>query len=62
MKAALYFGVLASAALGFASAAEVQIDVTQRVKCDRKTQKGDSVEMHYHGSLADTGAKFDASA
>ncbi|KAK7961894.1 fkbp-type peptidyl-prolyl [Apiospora aurea] len=52
--------LVASAAVG-AMAAELKIEVTQAVDCDRKTKKGDAVEMHYKGTLAANGNKFDAS-
>ena len=60
MKAALLLSLVAST-IGFVAAAELQIDVTLPVECERKTQKGDKVSMHYHGKLAETGKKFDAS-
>ncbi|KAK0387145.1 hypothetical protein NLU13_5458 [Sarocladium strictum] len=60
MKAALFFSLVAST-MGFVAAAELKVDVTVPVECERKTQKGDTVSMHYHGKLADTGKKFDAS-
>ncbi|KAJ5805520.1 FK506-binding protein 2 [Penicillium sp. IBT 35674x] len=44
-----------------AVAAELGIEVTHKVECDRKTQKGDKVSMHYRGTLAADGSKFDAS-
>ncbi|KAI0402881.1 hypothetical protein F4802DRAFT_336526 [Xylaria palmicola] len=52
--------LLASAAVG-ALASELKIDVTYPVECDRKTKKGDSIEVHYRGTLAANGNKFDAS-
>ncbi len=52
--------LLASAAAG-ALASDLNIDVTLPVECDRKTQKGDSIEVHYRGTLASNGNKFDAS-
>lgn len=61
MKAALYLSVLASAAVGLVAAEELKVDVTHAVKCDRKTQNGDKIAMHYKGTLADSGKKFDAS-
>ncbi|KAF4993013.1 hypothetical protein F66182_16501 [Fusarium sp. NRRL 66182] len=44
-----------------ATAAELQIDVTNPVECKRKTTNGDTVKMHYRGTLADSGKQFDAS-
>jgi FK506-binding protein 2 len=61
MKSTAWFAALASAAIGFAAADELKIEKTQTVQCERKTVKGDMVSMHYHGTLADTGNKFDAS-
>ncbi|KAI1264874.1 hypothetical protein F5Y18DRAFT_417437 [Xylariaceae sp. FL1019] len=53
-------GLLASAAVG-ALAADLQIDVTAPVECERKTQSGDKVQMHYRGTLQADGKQFDAS-
>lgn len=61
MKSAMLLSVLASAAVSFVAAADLEVKVTTGVECDRKTQKGDKVSMHYHGTLAETGAKFDSS-
>jgi FK506-binding protein 2 len=44
-----------------AVAAELGIETTHKVECTRKTQKGDDVSMHYRGTLAADGSKFDAS-
>ena len=44
-----------------ALAAELGIETTHTVECTRKTQKGDTVSMHYRGTLQDTGKEFDAS-
>jgi len=53
--------VLASAALTVLAADEVQVDVTRAVKCERKSQKGDKISVHYRGTLASDGSEFDAS-
>lgn len=60
MKAALFLSALASAAVGVV-AEELKIDVTLPVVCERKTQKGDKVQMHYRGTLKASGEQFDAS-
>ncbi|KAL2114959.1 hypothetical protein VTJ04DRAFT_10622 [Mycothermus thermophilus] len=57
----LSLSLLASAAVGALAADELKIDVTLPVECDRKTQKGDTISVHYKGTLQSTGAKFDAS-
>ncbi|KEY64247.1 hypothetical protein S7711_09039 [Stachybotrys chartarum IBT 7711] len=61
MKAALLLSVLASAVVSVVAAEELKVDVTLPVECERKTQKGDKVSMHYRGTLAKDGSKFDAS-
>ena len=52
---------LLAATLGFVAADELKIEVTHAVECERKSQSGDAIEVHYHGSLASNGEKFDAS-
>lgn len=52
--------LLASAAVGVLAADELKVEVTLPVECDRKTQNGDKVSMHYKGTL-ENGNKFDAS-
>lgn len=49
---------LASTAL---AADSVKIEVTQAVECERKSQKGDKISVHYRGTLAKDGTEFDAS-
>jgi len=41
----------------------LNIDVTHSSSCSdsEKTKKGDKIDMHYRGTLEDTGAEFDAS-
>lgn len=61
MKPTLLLSALASVAVSLVAAEELDVKVTQAVDCERRTQKGDKVSMHYHGTLADSGKKFDAS-
>ncbi|KAJ9246002.1 hypothetical protein DTO027B5_8412 [Paecilomyces variotii] len=42
-------------------AAELGIKTTKEVECKRKTVQGDTVHMHYRGTLASDGSQFDAS-
>jgi FK506-binding protein 2 len=50
---------VAAALAAFASAAEVSaenpldIEVTHKVECTRKSQKGDKINVHYRGTLKD---------
>ena len=39
----------------------LQIKVTQEVECKRKTKAGDTIEVHYRGTLESDGSEFDAS-
>ena len=55
LVASITLGALAS------NPSELKIDVTLPVECDRKTQKGDTIQVHYKGTLASNGNKFDAS-
>lgn len=57
----LSLAVLASASVGVLAADDLKIDVTLPVECERKTQKGDKIEVHYRGTLLSDGSKFDAS-
>lgn len=52
--------LLASAAVG-ALAADLKIDVTLPVECDRPTKANDKIYVHYRGTLQSNGNKFDAS-
>lgn len=47
--------------LPFALAAEVAIEYTHTNECSRKSQRGDTVQVHYRGTLESDGKEFDAS-
>jgi FK506-binding protein 2 len=55
----LTFSIAALAAL--VAAEEVKVEVTRAVECDRKSQKGDKISVHYRGTLQPDGKQFDAS-
>lgn len=57
----LSVSLLASAAFGVVAAEGLGIDVTLPVECERKSQKGDKIFVHYRGTLQSNGEKFDAS-
>ena len=58
---AISIAALASAATTVLAADEVKIEVTRAVECERKTKKGDKIEVHYRGTLQKDGSQFDAS-
>lgn len=43
------------------AAEQVKVDITRAVECERKTQKGDKIAVHYRGTLQADGSEFDAS-
>ncbi|CAD6582623.1 MAG: Peptidyl-prolyl cis-trans isomerase fpr2 [Alectoria sarmentosa] len=47
--------------LPLALGAEVTTEYTIQNDCGRKTQRGDSISVHYRGTLAADGSEFDAS-
>ncbi|KAF1985880.1 hypothetical protein K402DRAFT_464185 [Aulographum hederae CBS 113979] len=51
---------LAPAALAYSSGA-VEIEVTRPIDCTRKTKNGDSIQVHYKGTLQSDGSEFDES-
>ncbi|RDW68704.1 peptidylprolyl isomerase family protein FPR2 [Aspergillus mulundensis] len=61
MRTAILTTILTFALTGLTQAASLGIETTHAVECTRKTQKGDSVKMHYRGTLAADGTQFDAS-
>ncbi len=59
---ALSIAVLASATSSvLAGDPELKIEVTHTVECDRKSTKGDKIDVHYRGTLQKDGTEFDAS-
>ena len=53
-----------TALASLALAAEVKVEITRAVECERKSQKGDKISVHYRGNLDDggkLGKEFDAS-
>lgn len=52
---------LLATSLGLAAAADLKIDTTHAVECARRSKAGDAIEVHYHGTFADSGDKFDSS-
>ncbi|KAL2859173.1 hypothetical protein BJX68DRAFT_225916 [Aspergillus pseudodeflectus] len=61
MRLPTFAALLTLALTGFTQAAELGIETTHAVECTRKTAKGDTVHMHYRGTLASDGSEFDAS-
>ncbi|KAL3457148.1 hypothetical protein BJX64DRAFT_269357 [Aspergillus heterothallicus] len=61
MRLPTFAALLTLALTGFTQAAELGIETTHAVECTRKTAKGDTVHMHYRGTLAADGSEFDAS-
>ena len=53
--------LLLGSLLGSALAAEVTTEYLLTHSCVRKTQRGDTISVHYLGTLQDSGKKFDAS-
>lgn len=47
--------------LPFAAAEEVTTDYLVTNSCTRKTTRGDTISVHYRGTLASDGSEFDAS-
>ncbi|KAL4783610.1 FK506-binding protein 2 [Aspergillus varians] len=61
MRVPVFTTLLALALTGFTNAADLGVETTLAVECKRKTTNGDSVKMHYRGTLAADGSEFDAS-
>jgi len=51
---------LALAGLSAASGLEIEY-LTPTIECERKTKKGDTIDVHYAGTLQATGVEFDSS-
>ncbi|KAL4925259.1 peptidylprolyl isomerase family protein FPR2 [Aspergillus undulatus] len=61
MRIPTFATLLTLAVTGFTAAADLGVETTHAVECKRKTIKGDTVKMHYRGTLAADGSQFDAS-
>lgn len=57
----LSIAALATVASTVLAGESVKIEVTRAVECERKTQKGDKISVHYRGTLQSDGKQFDAS-
>lgn len=57
-----FLALLALMSLTFAYPEGLEVEVlTPEVTCERKTQTGDQISVHYRGTLASDGSEFDAS-
>ncbi|KAF2711347.1 hypothetical protein K504DRAFT_465110 [Pleomassaria siparia CBS 279.74] len=45
----------------YATAQSLGIEVTKAVECERKTESGDGLSVHYRGTLQSDGSEFDSS-
>lgn len=58
----LIASAVALASLGAAAPEGLEIEyLTPAVTCERKSKKGDTIDVHYAGTLQDTGKEFDSS-
>ncbi|KAH8669531.1 hypothetical protein BGZ60DRAFT_430974 [Tricladium varicosporioides] len=57
----LSIAALATVASTVLAGESVKIEVTRAVECERKSQKGDKISVHYRGTLQSDGKQFDAS-
>ena len=55
MRIPILSAALLLAATALALDKPLDIKVTQEATCDRKTQKGDKIEVHYRGTLESDG-------
>ncbi|KAJ9644032.1 Peptidyl-prolyl cis-trans isomerase fpr2 [Coniosporium tulheliwenetii] len=59
MRLLTALAILAPLALALEKPLDIQH--THTVECTRKTQRGDTISVHYRGTLASDGSEFDAS-
>ncbi|KIX96065.1 uncharacterized protein Z520_08320 [Fonsecaea multimorphosa CBS 102226] len=60
LLSSLLAAALALAHLVSSTGLEIEYQ-TPDIECTRKTQKGDKIDVHYRGTLQDTGKEFDSS-
>ncbi|KAI5844539.1 hypothetical protein DFP73DRAFT_549677 [Morchella snyderi] len=60
MRASTIISLLVSALVASATAEELKIEKVKEIECVRKTKTGDTIQVHYRGTLED-GTEFDAS-
>ncbi|KAH8144420.1 uncharacterized protein LAJ45_11588 [Morchella importuna] len=60
MRVSTIISLVVSALVASATAEELKIEKVKEIECVRKTKAGDTIQVHYRGTLED-GTEFDAS-
>ncbi|KAH0610343.1 uncharacterized protein H6S33_011870 [Morchella sextelata] len=60
MRVSTIISLVISALVASATAEELKIEKVKEIECVRKTKAGDTIQVHYRGTLED-GTEFDAS-